>query len=328
MSFAGEARAYPRTKSRTMSVDPKPKRPIRTGFLSRTAFFLSSKGDSGNARSLAYEKEVIEARETVDRGILSLRSDNIDSWSINKVVDLKIACNMKIDEARFVVERLRSRSNFDSDFEIFPGDREIFERSKSTIENFNECASSYEVFIQLFRDVIDKKLAELSKLPVDERISAIENLAIRGEEFSLSEILHSAFPELWHNLAEAKPAALPLPTSAPMAWSSLSENGRDGRKPGESPPEFTKRVYGQWIEARQMTRADLKQLDPKLYQALATWVGRHGAPDFDLPTRREVNDRWIERVAGDPEAAAARRDATRLESAIRRREKARTKDGL
>lgn len=77
-----------------------------------------------------------------------------------------------------------------------------------------------------------------------------------------------------------------------------------------------------------MTRADLKQLDPKLYQALATWVGRHGAPDFDLPTRREVNDRWIERVAGDPEAAAARRDATRLESAIRRREKARTKDGL
>lgn len=70
----------------------------------------------------------------------------------------------------------------------------------------------------------------------------------------------------------------PLPVKAPELWSD-----REGRK--ENPIAFIRRVYFPWL-FRGLTRGDLRQLDPPLYQALAVWMHRHpdeAVPEFSSP---------------------------------------------
>ncbi|QLQ13276.1 MAG: hypothetical protein HZY74_08300 [Brevundimonas sp.] len=52
-----------------------------------------------------------------------------------------------------------------------------------------------------------------------------------------------------------------------------------------------------------MRRADLKRLDPALYQAMNQRLVTESMPeDIDLPTRKQFNDRWVERVQSGEEA--------------------------
>jgi hypothetical protein len=79
------------------------------------------------------------------------------------------------------------------------------------------------------------------------------------------------------------------PTMAPFLW-------KVDRAAVETPPQFIKRIYGEWL-GKGFTRADLRRLDPPLSQALDNWLRKNTMPeDIDLPTLKQQNDRWVERV--------------------------------
>lgn len=107
--------------------------------------------------------------------------------------------------------------------------------------------------------------------------------------------------------------SLPLPETAPVLWS-------EGKFKKESPPEFIKRVYEPWL-GNGLTRSHIKSLDRKLYQAFATWATRHPGESFgfDLPTRSEITDKWVQRVSSSSELGDSLRQVRRYESAVRRR---------
>lgn len=87
-----------------------------------------------------------------------------------------------------------------------------------------------------------------------------------------------------------------LPLEAPLLW----QTHRQGR---ENPVEFIERVYAPWI-GKGLSKADIRRLDRPLYQAAATWISRHGAPSYDLPTR--PYDRWIDTANAPTDSAEIR----------------------
>ncbi|HEV7437692.1 MAG TPA: hypothetical protein VGO22_22930 [Pseudorhizobium sp.] len=78
-----------------------------------------------------------------------------------------------------------------------------------------------------------------------------------------------------------------LPTEAPALWAERS-SGRD-----VSPADFIVEHYGNWFEYG-LTRQHLKRIDPKLYQAFATWMRRHDVPphlaEFAKSKKSAVDD--------------------------------------
>ena len=125
------------------------------------------------------------------------------------------------------------------------------------------------------RDPIAQKLMELdARLPVAE-----------GRQ-KASEIVTELFPELLGTIAES---SVTLPSMAPASWAK-------GKQPGDTPPEFIRRHYAPWL-GKGLTRPDIKRLDPQLYVGLNNWLRNNEMPaDVDLPTLKEKNDRWVERV--------------------------------
>lgn len=80
---------------------------------------------------------------------------------------------------------------------------------------------------------------------------------------------------------------LPLPTVAPELW-----NARD-QSLGETPPQFTRRVYGQWF-GRGLERRTIRQLDHFLYARLYQWEERFPeACITELPSTEQLNDAII-----------------------------------
>jgi hypothetical protein len=95
-----------------------------------------------------------------------------------------------------------------------------------------------------------------------------------------------------------------LPAQAPQLY---KERPRD-----ESIVEFLRRVWRPWIEARLLSRADLRRFDPQAYTALYNWRQIGGLPeDVRLPTLREVNDRRL-REGGIGDLRALRLVESRL----------------
>jgi len=111
----------------------------------------------------------------------------------------------------------------------------------------------------------------------DERFPAVDGK-------SASEYMRELFPELEH--ASLKPR-LPLPTVAPVLW-------KEGRRAGEDPPSFIKRVYEPWL-GKGLSRADIRHLDFKLYTSLFNWLKKNPWPEgLDLPTLKQRNDNLVE----------------------------------
>lgn len=108
-----------------------------------------------------------------------------------------------------------------------------------------------------------------------------------------------------------------LPTEAPEIYQGL-------RGP-ENPPAFVKRVYGPWL-GHGLTKAHIRNLDPKLYTAIDNWLKKPGCEwpdDVDLPTLKEQNDRMVAALtAGSPDTKVLK-DARRIQGAITRRVAAR-----
>jgi hypothetical protein len=95
------------------------------------------------------------------------------------------------------------------------------------------------------------------------------------------------------------------------------------RKDGETPADFLRRVYGDWLN-RGMTKRQLRQRDPSLVILLNAWLKGRQKPAFlvgKLPSKREQYDRLVgayeaRHIETNPD------QVRRFSDAIRRRKKA------
>lgn len=89
------------------------------------------------------------------------------------------------------------------------------------------------------------------------------------------------------HLQNAASEAQALPTTAPATW-------KDDKLPGETPPAFVQRVYGEWL-GKGFDRAMLRTLDPSIGRGIDNWLRKNEWPaEVDLPTRGEQNRRILE----------------------------------
>jgi len=124
-------------------------------------------------------------------------------------------------------------------------------------------------------------------------------------------------------LTPARNAAPPLPVEAPVKWKD--------RNPGETPPDFVRRVYGRWaVDGDGIGKRVLRTLDPTLVNELNSWVrdGNEVPADIKLLTIKEENDKLLndgpaamQEHLGKFTAEEAVREITRLRSAQQRRGK-------
>jgi hypothetical protein len=160
-----------------------------------------------------------------------------------------------------------------------------------------------------------------------DRVARLGDFARKFSGQGLEDFFWLLFPELADHQSKASAALragegvkISLPTHAPTAW-------KDDKQPGETPPAFIKRVYGEWL-GKGLDRAHIRNLDRPLYVALDNWLRQHDMPlDVDLPTRKEQNSRWVERIEAEGLGAVIRpgspaeiaKEAQRLAAAQRRR---------
>jgi len=127
----------------------------------------------------------------------------------------------------------------------------------------------------------------------------------------ISSYAVALFPELVREEpAPEKPREpLPLPTAAPAIWPK-------DKLPLEKAVDFIRRVYAPWI-GNGLTRVSLGHLDPRLYAAFEGWVSRNGVPaDLNLPTQREVTDRWVAQVVSGDTGVSDASEKSRLANAL------------
>ena len=148
------------------------------------------------------------------------------------------------------------------------------------------------------------------------RRSIIDRLYEAAETFEVhSNRIREFFPEIAQlekleiETVEAKRLD-PIPTEAPVLWI----NAKDGR----TPPQFIMDHYGAWV-GKGLTRADIRNLDRGLYNALYNWEqrkkrgelapGREKLPiGYELPTIKEQNDSWVKRVKKSDETDLSSND--------------------
>lgn len=104
------------------------------------------------------------------------------------------------------------------------------------------------------------------------------------------------------------------PEVAPELWPTIAQ------QQNETVVAFIDRVYGNYL-GHGLTRADIRRLDPPLYQALNSWLRKKASYlPFELPTLQEETDArllWKKESPADLEKRA--RELEREASAIRRR---------
>jgi hypothetical protein len=108
----------------------------------------------------------------------------------------------------------------------------------------------------------------------------------------------------------AKPMGTPV--RAPRLWSDREADD------STSPPAFIRRHYSRWL-GFGLTRKDLRNLDPPLYNALSVWEHRH--PDerlTELQTASEVIDEKIAALSAEFSEDELRKLGTTLQSRLRR----------
>jgi hypothetical protein len=155
------------------------------------------------------------------------------------------------------------------------------------------------------------------------RLEQLTEFAKKHGDEGLAEQARLLFPEwgISENSAARSTQSRELPTEAPEIYQGL-------RGP-ETPPQFVQRVYGEWL-GHGLTRAHIRNLDPKLYTAIDNWLKKPGCEwpaDVDLPTLKEQNSRWAERVQseglanvlGDASPSFALKEAARLNGVLQRR---------
>ena len=138
---------------------------------------------------------------------------------------------------------------------------------------------------QEIKTVIDKiKQA----IPTQDNGADLTNIyVLLGMELGLAHLLQSeALPE-----PEAS-----LPETAPERYQKRADKR-------ERPWPFITRVYAQWL-GKGLAQHHLLHLDKPLYAALHCWLLKNDKPEgFDLPSKKEINDRDLERLGIEDGAA-------------------------
>lgn len=102
------------------------------------------------------------------------------------------------------------------------------------------------------------------------------------------------------NEAEEMTPKLELPAVAPELY-------KDRADKKETIVDFLRRVWQPWMEAKVLTRRDLRKLDPSADKAVENWLLRQPLPDdISLPTLKEVNDELLAESSDEAVRAAWR----------------------
>lgn len=210
-------------------------------------------------------------------------------------------------------------------FYIWTGDDKAksYHRAREVQRRFvEEFSAECNILLEVIRVLIDeKKQPNFSLLSADERWEELERFARRHHGVGLALYGRGLFPDLVE-VAPAEAGSRPFPEVAPATWKA-------DKQPGETPPSFVKRIYGEWL-GKGFTRATLRHLDPPLARAVDNWLRTNEMPlDIDLPTLKEQNTRWVERMEREglsavlPEGSPdfVTREAQRLMVAKHRRSK-------
>jgi hypothetical protein len=153
---------------------------------------------------------------------------------------------------------------------------------------------------------------------IRERLTVIDKFTADNPGKPVSDLILELFSEL--TKAQEIPRVT-APETPPAKWldDRIAVKGVL-----ENPPDFIKRNYAPWL-GKGLTRADVRRLDRPLSTALDNWLRRNPMPDdLDLPTLKEQNSRWIDRIEkgevaiGDTDILL--KHGQRLLSAKRRRE--------
>lgn len=130
-------------------------------------------------------------------------------------------------------------------------------------------------------------------------------------KLALKDAFFSALKEADLQVEHHAPSlAKPIPAVAPALWAERT-TGRE-----VSPVDFIKQHYGEWIGGG-LALADIRRLDPKLYQAYATFVSRDPSRDLKLPKQIGAPP-----MSGPPvEVLAHKRELMRAASARYRRQR-------
>jgi hypothetical protein len=92
-----------------------------------------------------------------------------------------------------------------------------------------------------------------------------------------------------------------LTRPAPRVAPELFENRSDKN---ENAFQFTLRVYGQYLE-RGLSKANIRSLDPKLYQGILNRERRHRDDMLTLSTKAQMNDRLLAQFTSLAEITAS-----------------------
>lgn len=215
-----------------------------------------------------------------------------------------------------ILERLHDRV-----FEALGEDSKLFDQGdvdwlNNTLEPFDEILYHYLRSINFIRHSIKRPDTQNDyPLPPPEiRLQQLEDYAQNHSGPEVAALVRTLFPELAQEVAPSfsASATLPLPDQAPATWKA-------DKQPGETPPDFIRRVYAPWL-GHGLTRADIKRFDEPLYRSLYKWLSnpRNEMPDdLDLPTLPQQNDRFVANL--DTPAHEAIREGRRLEGVLRRR---------
>lgn len=116
-----------------------------------------------------------------------------------------------------------------------------------------------------------------------ERFAKLDQYAKEHPEKTVTQCVAALMPEL----ARLSEPPVLFPKKAPALWAK-------DKQPNDTPPDFIKRHYAPWL-GKGLGRAQINNLDPRLYMALSNWLRNNDLPtDLDLPTIKEQNDRTIE----------------------------------
>jgi len=169
------------------------------------------------------------------------------------------------------------------------------------------------------KSIAEKEHPEFASLSPEQRWRELERFARERGGIGVECYGKILFPDTVQQKA-ATSVEPPLPAEPPERWIG-------GRGCPETPPDFIRRVYGEWL-GKGFTRATLRHLDPPLARAVDNWLRTNEMPaDIDLPTLKEQNTRWVDRVEREgiaavlPEGSAelALREGRRLATAKHRR---------
>lgn len=163
---------------------------------------------------------------------------------------------------------------------------------KASFEKMKLSWQHEQRFVIYFWDRLTGNSNSESSPTLVQRLERLTEYARAHDERTVRDYAALLLPD-WQIGEKPKGATLDtstLPTEAPEKYAGL-------RGP-ETPPAFVKRVYGEWL-GHGLTRAHIRQLDPTLSKAIDNWLSKPGnewPADIDLPTLKEQNTRWADRV--------------------------------